>query len=311
MADTTTKPVVAADAAPATQTPPKPPVVAVVQRLIEAAEQKGFAFPEDYSVANALASAKLALQEVVNLNKQHIVDANGRPTGVVTEASMVNAVFDMAVQGMNVAKKQGYFIVYGNQLTFQRSYHGDKALAKRVQPGIEIYEAIVYEGDDFEYEVIRGRTVVTKHKTKLENQDPTKIRAAYCGVAETATGEDLGAVVFTIDRIKKSWGQSKTYKANGDGVHNKFPDEMALRTVVRRRTKPIINASTDQVLQQALRRQDEDAIDAEIGDEVARNANGETLALSATNDQVAVPAVGVAEVVIDGAQPAPDGEAGF
>jgi recombination protein RecT len=35
-----------------------------------------------------------------------------------TRDSIANALLDMAVQGLNPAKKQGYFIAYGKQLVF-------------------------------------------------------------------------------------------------------------------------------------------------------------------------------------------------
>lgn len=277
------------DATPATQPTRPAPVVATVQRLVERLEEKGFTFPEDYSVANALASAKLALQEVKDRNDRKIVDDSGRPTGVVTEASMVNAVFDMCVQGLTVAKKQGYFIVYGNQLVFQRSYFGDVALTARIMPGVRVYADVIRKGDEFASEKLRSRfagmiDTVSRH-VKPFPQTSQEIVGAYCGLVDTETGEDLGIVLMDIDRIKRSWSMSKTYKADGNGTHNRFPDEMALRTVTRRRLKPIINGSTDAYLLEAIRRQDMDAIDAETEEETAQFANQTPLSLPETTPQ--------------------------
>jgi recombination protein RecT len=259
--------------------------VATVSKLVRSYIEKGtLHLPLDYSADNALKSAWLALQEVK--------DRDGRPALMVcTPASVNNALLDMVVQGLNPAKRQCYFIVYGNQLTCQRSYFGDQALATRIRPGIEIYSGIVYEGDGFEYESFRGRMVVTKHKQTLENRDNAKIRAAYCGIVDT-NGEDLGAVIMTIAEIKKSWGMSKTYNPSGSkGTHHDFPDQMCLRTVIRRRCKPIINTSTDELLMASVRRQEMDSIDAEVEEEVEANANGEVLALAASSDAAPVPAV--------------------
>lgn len=249
----------------ATKDEPKNPTV-VVGQMIQSFMQKGtLRLPRDYSPENALKSAWLALQEI-----------NVAPA---TKESVVNALLDMVVQGLNPAKKQCYFILYGNKLACQRSYFGDQALAERVRPGIEVYSAVVWKGDEFEFDVVRGRTVVSKHRSTLAHQGG-EIVAAYCGIVETSTGEDLGAVIMTMDQIRKSWSMSKTF-GKGDTPHAKFPDQMALRTVVRRRCKAIINSSSDALLLESVRRQDEDAIEAEVAEDAAQHANGETLALSA------------------------------
>lgn len=245
---------------------PENPVVQVGKLISEYLHKGTLRLPADYSPENALKSAWLALQEIPNLQS-------------ATKESVVNSLLDMAVQGLNPAKKQCYFMLYGQKLTCQRSYFGDQALAERVRPGIEVYSAVVWKGDELEYEVLRGRTVVTKHKTKLENQGG-EILAAYCGIVDTATGEDLGCDLMTFEQIKKSWEQSKTY-GKGDTPHKKFPDQMALRTVIRRRCKPIINSSSDSLLMESVRRQDEDAIEAQAEEDARTHANGEVLSLPA------------------------------
>jgi recombination protein RecT len=238
-------------------------------------QQRGLALPADYSAANALTSAWLTLQDVQNLDKKPIF-ANGQLTGVVTELSVVNALHDMVIQGLNPAKKQVYFIVYGQKLICQRGYFGDMAMARRVQPGIDFYFDTINEGDEFVMEKVRTPrgfvTTVTKHVQAFPRGD--KLLGAYCGVID-ADGVDLGADVFDMARIKKSWAMSKMHT-----VQDAFPADMALRTVIRHRCKPIINASNDAMLAQAIARQDVEAIDAEVCQEAAEFANGETLALA-------------------------------
>lgn len=289
-------------ATPATQTPNPttaiekkedkiPPVAALVQQKLDALMKNGrIVFPEDYSVENAMASARLALQNVVNKDQKAIVDGNGRPTGVVTTASMVNAVLDMCIQGLNVAKKQCYFIVYGNQLLCQRSYFGDMALAQRINPNIEFYFQPIYEGDVVRQEILGGRTVIMSHQTDWKAQDKP-IEGAYCGCRDKETGEDLGCVIMTIERIEKSWMQSKTYKFAKDRnetTHGKFTTEMALRTVIRKRCVPIINSSSDALLLESVRRQDEERVLGTIDAEIAEQGNGEVLALDMPSDEPAV-----------------------
>lgn len=211
----------------------------------------------DYSPDNALKAAWLLLQDVKTREGALALHA-------CSQESVVNALLDMVVQGLNPMKKQCYFIAYGKSLVCQRSYFGDQALAERVRPGIEIYSSVVYEADGFEIAKVRGRTLIASHTTRLEHQHPDKIAGAYCGVVDSRTGEDLGAEIMTMDQIRKSWSMSKTYQPSGSkGTHHEFPDQMALRTVIRRRLKPIIAASSDALLMESIRRQDVEEIDAE------------------------------------------------
>jgi recombination protein RecT len=252
---------------------PSNAVVAVAKQVKGYIEKGNLFLPADYSPENALKSAWLTLQEVK--------DKDNRPAlQVCTQESIMNALLDMVVQGLNPSKKQCYFIVYGPKLICQRSYFGDQALAQRVRPNSEIYASVIYQGDTFETEMIRGRTTIAVHKSKLENQKLDKIIGAYCGIVDKETGEDLGCEVMTMAQIQKSWGMSKTYNPGGQkGTHHDFPDQMALRTVIRRRCKPLINSSSDALLLESVRRQDEDHIEAEVEEDSIIHGNGETLSL--------------------------------
>jgi recombination protein RecT len=270
-------------AAPAVVQTPKPSVVAIVQRQLDGLIQKNaLHFPEDYDLGNALASAKLELQRVTNKAGEPIVDSNGRPNGKVTEASMVNAIFDMCVQGLNVSKKQGYFIVYGNQLLFQRSYFGDMALAKRVsEEPIDFYFDTIRKGDEFITGKLRTDRkgwidVVSKHNKPWPRGK--EIVGAYAGLINTETGEDLGLILFDMDRIRKSWQQGAT-KGNSP-AHNNFPDEMAMKTVIRRICKPIINSSSDEVLLTSILRQDEDQFLGKLDEDEKELGNNKVIDIS-------------------------------
>lgn len=262
--------------APVNNTPEIKNPTTEVQKMIDSFMSKGtLVLPPNYSAENALKSAWLTLQTVQDRDKKFALDVCTRP-------SIINALLDMVVQGLNPQKKQCYFIVYGDQLTCQRSYFGDQVLAERVKPGIEIFSAVVYEGDVFEYAMVRGRKVVTNHVSKLENQRMDKIAAAYCGMVD-ASGTELGTEIMTIDQIKKSWAKSKQYRNDSATFHNEQPDQACMRTVIRRRCKPVINSSNDELLLASVQRQDMDAIDAEVEEEVAEKANGQIITLPATH----------------------------
>jgi len=235
----------------------------VASRISELMRSGELHLPEDYSVVNALKSAWLILQETVDKDKRPVLS-------VCSRESIANALLDMAIQGLNPAKRQCYFIAYGQTLVCQRSYFGDMALVKRVLPKADIWYGIVYDGDVFEYTIERGRRVITKHEQKVENIDPGRIRAAYC-VIEPGDGRPAHTEIMTWAQILQSWRQSRQYKPDGSTPHNTFPDQMALRTVIRRACKAVINSSSDDyLLLHHMHRSDELAAEAEA----AEYANG-------------------------------------
>lgn len=243
----------------------------VAQKVREFQQSGELHLPANYSAENAMKSAWLTLQTTTDKDKRLALQ-------VCTRDSIANSLLDMVVQGLNPAKKQCYFLVYGNQLVCQRSYFGDMALVQqRVLPGSEIWYGVIYQGDQFEYAIERGRRVITKHIQALGNVAPDKIQAAYC-VIEPGSGRPAHTEIMTIDQIKRSWQQSQTYKDNGNGVHQKFTDQMCLRTVIRRACKAVINASSDDyLLLERVNRSDEQMAEAEVEAEAAAHANGEVI----------------------------------
>jgi len=104
-------------------------IKAVQTRVSDLQKSKSIKFPPNYSPDNSLISAGLMIQGVKDRNGKSALE-------VCTKESITGALVNMVVQGLSVAKNQGYFIVYGNKLTFMRSYFGTIAAAKRVCPDI-------------------------------------------------------------------------------------------------------------------------------------------------------------------------------
>lgn len=232
-------------------------------------ESKQLHLPANYSAENAMKSAWLILQSTVDRDKRPALQ-------VCTKDSIANSLLDMVVQGLNPMKKQGYFIVYGNQLQFQRSYFGTMQVAKQVAKAKDIFAQVVYGGDEFEYTIDRGRKVVTKHVQRIENVKPDNILAAYCSV-EFEDGRVI-TEIMTFDQIQKAWSKSRQKTDGDNSVHKTFPDQMALKTVINRTCKPVINASTDEHLfLHHFNRADEEMVEAELEQEVAANANGDVI----------------------------------
>lgn len=235
----------------------KTDVVDVVSGKIRGLIEHGqLHLPAQFSAENALKSAWLILQSTVDKDKRPVLH-------VCTKDSIANALLDTVVQALNPGKQQCYYIAYGSTLVCQRSYFGDIALVRRIIPGAKIFYEVIWKGDEFEYEIVRGQKRIVKHVQKIENVgDLSKIAGAYC-VIEIPEQPDR-TTVMTIEQIKKSWEKSKTYNGKGGTPHTDTPDQMALRTVIRRACKPIINGSSDEYLRLSISRSDVDSTEAEI-----------------------------------------------
>ena len=256
----------------------KKDVVDVVARKVQEFIKRGeLRLPAGYSPDNAMKSAWLILQNTLNRDKKPVLQ-------VCNKTSIANALLDMVVQGLNPMKKQGYFIAYGDQLVFQRSYFGTMALAKMIDDTIaDIVAEVVYEGDTFKYAMVRGRKEISIHEQALENINSKKIKAAYCLIINT-DGEIAKTEIMTFEEIKQSWKQSQVNPVDEKGqvkagsTHDKFTAEMAKKTIINRACKTILNSSSDRhLLRQSIVRSGEIQAEIEVAEEIELNANSEAI----------------------------------
>ncbi|MED2945479.1 recombinase RecT [Bacillus swezeyi] len=242
-----------------------------VNKSLTRLKDDGLVLPSNYNASNALKSAFFKLQEVK--------DKNGKPAlEVCSRESIANSLLDMVVQGLSPAKTQCYFIVYGNQLQLNRSYFGTQAVLKRLTNVKDIWANVIFEGDVFDYEIDGGREKLLKHETKFQNRD-NDILGAYA-VIKTIEDEEI-LTIMTRKEIETSWSQAKT-----KSVQNKFPQEMAKRTVINRAAKSFINTSDDSdLLVQAINNSTENEYDNEridvtpdeVQKQIEENANSEII----------------------------------
>lgn len=210
-------------------------IVDTVQDKIESMSKEGFInFPPNYSVSNALRSAWLSIQETKDISKRPALE-------VCTRDSVANALLNTVIQGLNPAKKQIYYIVYGDQLQAQRSYFGTMAVTKRI-PGVkDVYADVVYQNDTFEVSKSRGHWKIEKHDSSFENIDTDNIVASYC-VIEFDDGREPYVEIMNRKQIETSWNRSKS---KDHTTHKEFPDQMAKKTVINRACKNFMNSSDD------------------------------------------------------------------
>ncbi|MDQ0299679.1 recombination protein RecT [Salibacterium salarium] len=253
----------------------KKDTVDVVADKVKTFQEKGeLHFPVNYSPENAMKSAWLTLQNTQDRNYKPALE-------VCTRDSVANALLDMVVQGLNPSKKQGYFIVYGNQLTFQRSYFGTMAVTQRVTGAKSIDAAVIYEGDEVNYEIKNGQIKNLTHKQQFNNIDKEKVSGAYCTI-EMGDGS-IYTELMTIDEIRQSWSQSKMWgkdqkKEKAGSTHDNFKQEMAKKTVINRTCKKFMNSSDDgSLVMNHFHHTDDAAEEARMREEVNQNANQEII----------------------------------
>ena len=205
--------------------------VSLIKTLDDHMKNGTIIVPDGYNFIAAINSAMYLLSEAT--------DRNGKPALEVCTAKSINySLTKMVLLGLNPMQKQGYFIVYGNELQFMPSYFGDRAMAERT--GItDIVARVVYDTDEFSCEFVDGYPVI-KHifgvKEKIV-KEASFITHAYC-LFTLPNGRRAGDVM-TFAQILKSWAHSKDPNRKSQ---NDSPEEMAKRTVTRRALKPYINS---------------------------------------------------------------------
>lgn len=198
---------------------------------IKQKEKFGLTFPKDYNYTNEFMSAMLILQDTVDMNKKPVLQS-------CTRASIENALIDMVTDGLSMRKKQCYPVAYAGKLSCQPSVYGATCVARRYGL-VDINAEVVYEGDKFRYTITNGKKTIVEHTQEIDNIDNDKIKGAYA-VAVMKDGT-VKTEVMTIKQIKTAWKQGFGYKENGNGVHQKFTDQMAMKTVKNRLLKAINN----------------------------------------------------------------------
>ena len=209
-----------------------------VLERVSAMEQAGqLVLPQGYHACNAVRMAWLYLQEVKSKDYKPALE-------VCTNNSIANCLLEMIIKGLSVAKKQCYFIVAGNQLTFWEDYRGKLMRTKRDTDIADVHAQVVYEGDEFVYTIDElGQYQLVSHKTKLENMDIAKITAAYAIVVRKDGSKYME--LMSMAMIKKSWMQGAA-KGNS-GAHNNFTDQMCKKTVISRACKVALGSSEDEL----------------------------------------------------------------
>ena len=223
--------------------------------------------PPNYSPENALKAAYLILSEAKTAKNQ-----GEKPVlQACSQESIANALLEMVTQGLNPNKNQCYFIPYGTQLNFQRSYLGTVAITKRI-PGVKDIKAYaLYKGDEFEteFDIMTGRLMIKSYIPKVENISKANLIGAFALII--GQEEVLHLEYMTMEQIRAAWNQGQM-KGNS-GAHNNFSEEMAKKTVINRACKMYANTTDDSdIFAQMLNK-----TSIEVEEEIEVNANKQLL----------------------------------
>lgn len=245
----------------------------VLGRISELVDGKQLTLPEDYDAGTAVNSAMLILQDTKDKQGRSVLE-------VCTKASIAKSVLDMVIQGLQPGKKQCYFIAYADQLTLFRSYFGTVAALGRARPEVaHVTAEVIYNGDD----VVYGITPFGERYVQYIGSEPLVnisqgIRGGYCNIFD-AKGNVLGSTIMTWEQIQTSWKQSRNYKAEG-GVHQRFTEEMAKRTLIAKACKLLLNTSNDMAGNSAVIKAFNDTTDSEFDMEVQNEQKPQNKRLS-------------------------------
>lgn len=262
----------------------------VLNRISHFKEAGQLFFPDNYSPENAIKSGMLILQETKTKDNHPVLEYCTRP-------SIANALLEMVITGLNPMKKQCDFVAYGKTLTMQREYHGTIALAKRFGGINEVNANVIYEGDEFVYELDpnTGKKRIVKHAQDFKNINDDKITGAYAVLTFNDDSIMPYVEIMNMNQIRKAWLQGPM--RGNSPAHKNFPGEMSKKTVIGRACKLFISSSDDSNLALAERVtgkkesnlvEDIEAEDVTVQAEIKEHANKEELNMDdapETNEQ--------------------------
>lgn len=234
----------------------------IMNSFLKMQDQQSIMAPANYSISNAIKTAYLELQGVE--------DRTGKPAlSVCTPESINQALLEMVIKGLNPAKKQCYFIVYGNKLSLSVSYQGVITQMKRITGIKDVKAYPVHSCDEFdvEFDILTGTQKLAKYKPNIKQRGKDTLIGAFAVIINDEGKLDQ-TEYMTIEQVRAAWAMG-TAKGNSK-AHNNFGDEMAMKTVVNRLSKRFLNNSDDYELFEDMRNESEFQADLD-------NANTEVL----------------------------------
>lgn len=242
----------------------------------------GMTFPKDYNYQNELLGAYLTLKETKDKNGKYVLES-------CSQASIANTLMTMVSSALSMQNKQCYPIAFGGQLQLMPSVYGKTCIARRY--GLKDIPAMcIYQGDKLTYHIEDAEIVIDEHIQDFMNIDTDKIVGAYA-IAKMADGSKH-VELMNIAQIKKAWAQGYNYKEGGSGAHQKFTDQMALKTVKNRCLKYIVRTHGTEEINDFYENSESieqtDMVAADVDYEVSQNANAVEFPMNPPEEPVVV-----------------------
>lgn len=227
----------------------------------------GLSFPKDYNYANELMGAYLVLKETKDKDGKPVLES-------CTQVSIANSLMKMVRSGLSMQNYQCYPIAYGGKLNIQPSVYGNTCNARRY--GLkDILAMVIYDGDVFKYHIEDAEIVIDRHEQNFLNIDTSKIAGAYA-IAKMADGTKH-IEIMNMNMIKQAWKQGFGYKENGNGTHQKFTDQMCIKTVKNRCLKYIIRThgteDVSNIYDEYDKQENTDIVLEDVKHDIEQNAN--------------------------------------
>lgn len=147
------------------------------------------------------------------------------------QAKLVPPIMKGAMLGLDFFNKEAFLVPYGQDVQFMPSYTGMVKLAKKYGHLKSCYAKVVRDGDEFQEEVVDGRDTVSFKPVPFND-------GAIVGAFAVATFEDGTSRVEVMS--KRQLDDVKRMSKSQTGTAWKFfPDQMYLKSVVRRLCKNI------------------------------------------------------------------------
>lgn len=206
----------------------------VINSVKQFSAEKRLQLPKSYSAENALKSAWLMIQGIKDKNGQQALK-------ICDPKTIANALLEMCIMGLNPAKNQCYFIVYGNTLSLFPSYFGKITALKRIDGVESINAQVIYKNDVISYEINSDGSIYNiEHSQEFENIKEDNIIGGYCVIKYK--GQEYGTIA-TMEQIQEAWNKSISAKKKTE-----FKSEFVKRTMVNKAIKWFINTRDDEDL---------------------------------------------------------------
>lgn len=193
------------------------------------------AFPQNYSVGNALKAAYLIYQSDPKLQ-------------ACEPATVANSLLDMCIAGLNPSKKQCYFVPMGKQCTLMTSYFGKQTMVKRIKGVIDVRSDVIYKDTCYELmlDEYGNDDIKITSPCPLDERKSENIIGAWARIIldPEVWGVNTYTSIMTLEDIQNAWSMGSAYGKSK--AHQKFMAEMAKKSAINRCIKNFINTRDDQ-----------------------------------------------------------------